>query len=66
MAATTDIWKHIITRTEVIPDDCHWDDLSDAQQTIVLDTISVEREWIVDHADWKENTMFDLDDDEDE
>ena len=60
---TTTIWQYLDKRASVIPDDCHWDNLSDNQQTIVLDTISVEKEWILDEDDWKEATMFKFDED---
>ena len=63
ISSTTDVWQHLISRTEVIPDDCDWDSISDAQKTIILDTVSVEREWILDNDEWKAATMFDFDDD---
>lgn len=55
---TTTIWQYLDRRASVIPDNCYWDDLNEDQQTIVRDTISVEREWILDNDDWKEATMF--------
>ena len=64
MAATTDVWTYLINRTDVIPDDCNWDELSELQQRIILDTVSVEKEWITDHDDWKANTMFTFDDED--
>ena len=60
---TTTIWQYLDRRTQCIPDDCHWDNLNEDQRSIILDTISVEKEWIMDDEDWKEATMFKFDDD---
>ena len=60
---TTTIWKYLDIRAQCIPDDCHWDNLTEEQQLIIEDTISVEREWILDDDDWKEATMFKFDED---
>ena len=60
---TTTIWQYLDKRTSVIPDDCNWDELTDEQKCIIKDTISVEREWILDPDDWHEATMFKFDDD---
>lgn len=55
---TTRVWTHLDKRASVIPDECEWDDLNEEQQAIVQDTISVEKEWILDEDDWRESTMF--------
>ena len=63
-AATTTVWLYLDGRTQDIPEDCNWDDLTPDQRHAVLDVLSVEEEWIIDEADRKECSMFTFDEED--
>ena len=58
---TNNIWQHLEKVTDSIPEDCSWDELDEEQHEIILNTIAVEQEWILDPADHKEASMFTFD-----
>ena len=60
-AATSKVWMHLDGRTQDIPENCDWGDLTPEQQQAVGDTLSVEREWILDEDDLRECSMFTFD-----
>ena len=44
--ATTDIWTHMLSRVEDIPDE--FSDLTEGQLEVLMDIEAVEAEWILD------------------
>ena len=44
--ATTDVWNHMLSRVEDIPDE--FSDLTESQLEILMDIESVEAEWVLD------------------
>ena len=61
--ATTDIWNHMISRTDGIPSEVS--DLTERQLDILMDIESVEAEWILEEDLRKEVSLIQWADDED-
>ena len=61
--ATTDIWNHMISRTDGIPEEIS--DLTERQLDILMDIESVEAEWILEEDLRKEVSLIQWADDED-
>ena len=62
--ATTDIWNHMINRTDGIPDSVS--DLTERQMEILMDIESVEAEWILDPDMRQTVSLIQWADDDDE
>ena len=60
--ATTDIWNHMISRTDGIPSEVS--DLTERQLDILMDIESVEAEWILEEDIRKEVSLIQWADDE--
>lgn len=64
--ATTDIWTHMISRVEDIPDE--FSDLTESQVETLMDIEAVEAEWILDEDMRRTVSIIqwgDVDDEED-
>ncbi len=62
--ATTDVWTHMLSRVEDIPDE--FSDLTEDQVDILMDIEAVEAEWILDEDMRKEVSIIQWSDDEED
>ena len=62
--ATTDVWTHMLSRVEDIPDE--FSDLTEDQVEILMDIEAVEAEWILDEEMRKEVSIIQWSDDEED
>ena len=62
--ATTDVWTHMLSRVEDIPDE--FSDLTEGQLEILMDIEAVEAEWILDEDMRRTVSIIQWSDDDEE